>query len=104
MRKTTFFGITAIIVLLMVGYFALQLKSQPATWCRPFFDYECESYAQLTCAAQGGDYMDESLNGAICLGYSCYGYWAILCNSEARGFYLDDIWCEDSFCDDCYPN
>jgi hypothetical protein len=103
MKKTTFFTITAVIVLLLGGYFVLRMNSMQAIWCRADFDFNCECYAQLTCASQGGDFMGEITGGGECIGNNCYGTFLIECSNQ-YGRYRETIECVDTFCPDCYPD
>ena len=91
MKQTTFFTISAIFILLMAGYFSIQLTALPAKWCLPEFDWECEANAQVACEGQFGSARYEF---STCMGYTCRAYWELFCD---QGPYsqIEHQWCDD---------
>lgn len=104
MKKKTFFGIVAVFLIMIGGWFCWELNSSVDDACDAYFDYECEAYAYLLCAGQGGEFAAEFSEGGVCSGYDCHGVYFILCLSVEKGWFYDDIECIESGCSDCYPN
>ncbi len=95
MKQKTFFSIAAIVFILVVGFFSIQLLSRAEHSCTPYFDFDCDSQAQAAC--EGGDYLELAIGG-WCLGSTCRGMFGIYCED------LDDpfnyIWNGNVTCDE----
>ncbi len=101
MKQKTFFSIAAIIFILIVGFFSIQLLSSPEHECRAYFDFDCDSQAQVAC--EGSDYM-YLLGGQWCLGSKCRGVFQIYCEDIDDPFnyiYNGNVTCDDYGNPDC---
>lgn len=104
MKKTTLVMITATLVVIIMGYVELQLHASMDRACEPYFSFECEAYALLLCATQGGEYWEGDTYGGVCYGYDCHGLVGFFCIDENFGFMYETVECIDYGCMDCYPN
>jgi hypothetical protein len=86
------------VLVIFTGYFVLQLISMPAYWCRPYFDFECDAYAQFICL--GDDYFADP-EGSWCNGGTCRTLYYIYCDDGSGKLkYKDYIYCDDEWgCD-----
>lgn len=46
MKRSTFFILAAMIIVLIAGYFTIQLTSEAEWYCWAQFELECDAYAQ----------------------------------------------------------
>ncbi len=102
MNRRTFYSIVGAILILMVGYFAQQMRSLPDTSCHPHLSYECMQFMSSDCASIGLDNTGWIVFHSYCDAGDCVGYWSYYCGlpTSYRGILLcvdDNSWqCESN--------
>jgi hypothetical protein len=94
MTQKKFFSLALILAILMAGFFYFKLQSEPAKWCRAYFDFECDIKAQFECL--GANYTHEK-RGSFCENTTCVSVYHIYCQTEDEVVYeyKGPVDCED---------
>ncbi len=92
MNRKIFLPVVVTFLVIITGYFVVQVNSLPAYWCRPYFDFECDFQAQLAC--EGGEYFEVSF-GAWCNGNTCRSGYVIWCEVGGNWENNGAIYCDD---------
>jgi hypothetical protein len=102
MKQKTFFTLSAIIFILLVGFFSIKLASLPQKSCVAYFNYVCDAEAQLIC---GGDEYMKHHSGSTCDGEVCVGIYDIFCGwNGPYSPFTDTLTCYDNFNFTCANN
>jgi hypothetical protein len=101
MKQKTFLLIVAIVVVLMAGFFTVQLTSLGAKWCIPEFTWECEIEGVVACE---GELMGAELVNSECIGTTCRGNWLFHCDEGTDTTYEGPVNCDDEMNPGCEGN
>lgn len=94
MTKKIVLPLVVTVIVILTGYFVVQLSSSPAFWCRPKLNFECEIDAQVACG--GGDYFTRE-EGSWCNGTTCRSAHEVYCETRDGSYrpngviYCDEI-------------
>jgi hypothetical protein len=91
MKQKTFFTYVTIVLILMAGYFSIQLISSAEKSCLPAWNFDCDVYAQLACM---GEYLGAILFHSWCEGTTCVGKWNVYCD-HGPDIDIEEIECTD---------
>lgn len=93
MIRKTILPLAVIVIVVLTGYFAIQLNSSAAYWCKPYFGFDCDVIAQVAC--NGNDYFTVSV-GSWCDGTICRSAFDLYCVDGVFPFKrYDVIFCEE---------
>jgi hypothetical protein len=79
MSRKTFYTVSLVIIMIITGYFAVQVYALPETECIPYIGYECMSAMEAYCANLGRDHVGHYLYRSWCYTEDCYGTWKFFC-------------------------
>jgi hypothetical protein len=101
MKQKTFFSMMGVIVILLFGYFTVQLMSMANKACLPEFDFDCEVRAMSECSFE---FVSAILFHSWCENGTCYGEWEIYCDKPGGIEFGGFIECSDFFNPYCENN
>ncbi len=103
MNRKIFLSIVVTVLIILTGYFVVQLNAAAAFECFPYFNYVCDAQAQMLCG--GADYFSQGM-GSWCNGNVCRSAYNIYCETVGQGVlqYADHIYCDDTFSTCSGPN
>ncbi len=79
MNRKVYYSIVGTIMLLMAGYFALNMLSLPKTECYPHLNGTCMYAMELDCASIGEDHSGFWVLMGYCDHGDCIGFWVYYC-------------------------